>query len=315
MVSYSLRQVRYFITAVEKGSVAEASRHLNISQPSISAAIKGLEEAFGVQLLIRHHASGVSLTPVGSRFYRHAVELLRHAREFEQNALAENDALAGQIDLACYFTFAPLYVPRVVAGFREKYPRVSVNLKDGLQHTLIEGLVSGAFDLALMYDFDLDASIERVVLLPDLLPHAVLPKGHWLADQETTSLKMLAAEPLILLDVPPSGVYFRGLFDELGLTPNIAYSSPSLEMVRGLVGRGLGYSVLITRPAASVTYDGNELVTVPLSDPVRPSTLVLAWPRQSRLTKPAQAFIRFCQIAIPDMRMSDSAPVKDGIQE
>lgn len=58
MASYTLRQLRYFVTTVECGSVAEASRKLYIAQPSISTAIKGLEDGFGVQLLIRHHAQG-----------------------------------------------------------------------------------------------------------------------------------------------------------------------------------------------------------------------------------------------------------------
>jgi DNA-binding transcriptional LysR family regulator len=294
--SYSLRQLRYFIGAVENGSVAAASRQLNISQPSISAAIKGLEEAFGVQLLIRHHASGVSLTPIGQRFYRHAVELLRQSREFEQNALAENDALAGEIELGCYATFAPLYVPRLLGGFREGYPRIAVKVREAVQNVLIEGLLSGSFDLALMYDFGLDPSIDRVVLMPEVRTHAVLPAGHRLAREETVSLRNLAPEPFILLDVPPSGGYFRSLFDALGLEPNLAYSSPSIELVRGLVGRGLGYSVLATRPASNVTYDGHEVVTVPLSDALPTSTLVVAWLRASRLTKPAAAFIRYCEL-------------------
>lgn len=80
MAAYNLRQLKYFITTVECGSVAEASRKLYIAQPSISTAIKGLEDSFGVQLLIRHHAQGVSLTPSGARFYRKAQELLRMAR-------------------------------------------------------------------------------------------------------------------------------------------------------------------------------------------------------------------------------------------
>ena len=65
MAAYNLRQLKYFVTTVECGSVAEASRKLYIAQPSVSTAIKHLEESFGVQLFIRHHAQGVSLTPSG----------------------------------------------------------------------------------------------------------------------------------------------------------------------------------------------------------------------------------------------------------
>jgi DNA-binding transcriptional LysR family regulator len=300
MVSYNLRQLRYFVATVEAGSVAEASRRVNISQPSISASIKALEEGFGVQLLIRHHASGVSLTPVGARFYRHAQELLAHASSFERSALDENDALSGKIELGFYATFGPLYVPSLLTKFRQLYPKVTINLRDGLQNTLIEGLRQGAFDLVLMYDFGLDPSIERIVLLPDLKPHAVLAKSHRLAAETSVSLSMLIEEPFVLLDVPPSGGYFRSIFDEVGLTPNVAYSSPSLEMVRSLVGQGLGYSVLVTKPAADMTYDGHEIVTVPISDLVSTSTMVVAWSRQTQLTKQARALAEFCKIALPD---------------
>ncbi|MFP9018192.1 LysR family transcriptional regulator, partial [Pseudomonas aeruginosa] len=99
MASYTLRQLKYFVTTVECGSVAEASRKLYIAQPSISTAVKGLEESFGVQLFIRHHAQGVSLTPAGARFYSQPKALRRIAHEFEQTALADNAVTAGQNEL------------------------------------------------------------------------------------------------------------------------------------------------------------------------------------------------------------------------
>lgn len=122
MAAYNLRQLRYFVTTADCGSVAEASRKLYIAQPSVSTAIKQLEDSFGVQLFIRHHAQGVSLTPSGARFYRKALELLRVAHEFEQNALADNDVVAGQIDIGCFETVAPLYLPRLIAGFKARWP-------------------------------------------------------------------------------------------------------------------------------------------------------------------------------------------------
>ena len=75
MAAYNLRQLKYFSAVVECGSVAEASRKLYIAQPSVSTAIRQLEDSFNVQLFIRQHASGMSLTPAGTRFYRKAQEL------------------------------------------------------------------------------------------------------------------------------------------------------------------------------------------------------------------------------------------------
>jgi DNA-binding transcriptional LysR family regulator len=302
VAAYSLRQLRYFVTTVECGSVAEASRKLYIAQPSISTAVKGLEESFGVQLLIRHHAQGVSLTPGGARFYRKAQELLRMAKEFEQNALADNDVVAGHIDIGCFETVAPLYLPKLIAGFRERYPGVEINVHDGEQQELVQGLTGGRFDLTIFYEHDLDGTIETEPLMPPQRPYALLPEGHRFAGQEQVSLRDLALEPMILLDVLPSRTYFVSIFEELGLTPNIIFSSPSIEMVRGMVGQGFGFSVLVTRPQHDMTYDGKRVVAVNISDAVTGSGLVAAWLKRAHLTKPAQLFVEYCkeQFALPN---------------
>lgn len=295
MAAYTLRQLKYFVTTVECGSVAEASRKLYIAQPSISTAIKGLEESFGVQLFIRHHAQGVSLTPGGARFYRKAQELLRMAKEFEQNALADNDVVAGQIDIGCFETVAPLYLPRLIAGFRERYPGVEIRLHDGEQQELVQGLTGGRFDLAIFYEHDLDGTIETEPLMPPQRPYALLPEGHRFAGQKQVSLRDLVLEPMILLDVLPSRTYFVSIFEELGLSPNIVFGSPSIEMVRGMVGQGFGFSVLVTRPQSDITYDGKRVVCVDIVEDITGSGLVAAWLKRAHLTKPAQLFVDFCK--------------------
>ena len=295
MAAYTLRQLKYFVTTVECGSVAEASRKLYIAQPSISTAVKGLEESFGVQLFIRHHAQGVSLTPGGARFYRKAQELLRMAKEFEQNALADNDVVAGQIDIGCFETVAPLYLPKLIAGFRNQYPGVEIRLHDGEQQELVQGLTGGRFDLAIFFEHDLDATIETEPLMAPQRPYALVPEGHRFAGQKSVSLRDLASEPMILLDVLPSRTYFVSVFEELGLTPNIAFSSPSIEMVRGMVGQGFGFSILVTKPQSDITYDGKRVVCVDIVEDVTGSGLVAGWLKRSHLTKPAQLFVEYCK--------------------
>ncbi|WPP01684.1 LysR substrate-binding domain-containing protein [Pseudomonas sp. HR96] len=295
MAVYNLRQLKYFVTTVECGSVAEASRKLYIAQPSVSTAIKHLEESFAVQLFIRHHAQGVSLTPSGARFYRKAQELLRVAHEFEQNALADNDVVAGQIDIGCFETVAPLYLPQLIAGFRDRWPGVEVRIRDGEQQELVQALTSGSIDLAILYEHDLDSTIVTAPLMPPQQPYALLPEGHRFASQAKVSLTDLVLEPMVLLDVQPSRTYFVSIFEELGLNPHILFSSPSIEMVRGTVGRGFGFAILVTRPHSPYTYDGQKVVCVPLVEQVTGSGLAAAWLRRSQLTKPAQLFIDHCR--------------------
>ncbi|CAK9886768.1 MAG: HTH-type transcriptional regulator GltC [Candidatus Erwinia impunctatus] len=300
MANYTLRQLRYFVTTVECGSVAEASRQLYIAQPSISHAIKGLEESFGVQLFIRHHAQGVSLTPIGARFYNKALKLIRTAHEFEQNALADNDIVAGKIDIGCFETVAPLILPRLLRGFKQQYPGVDITIRDGEQHELVQGLTAGSFDLALLYQHDLDNSISTELLMPAQKPYVLLPADHPFAQCQQVSLRDLASQPMILLDVQPSRHYFVSLFAHQGITPNIVFSSPPLEMVRGMVGEGFGFALLVTRPFGNTTYDGKAIVTVALEDVVEGSALAAAWLTRNPLTRPAALFVEWCKTQLPE---------------
>ncbi len=295
MAAYTLRQLKYFVTTADCGSVAEASRQLFIAQPAIASAIKSLEESFGVQLLIRHPAQGMSLTPAGTRFHAKAQALLRLARDFEHDALADGDVASGQVDIGCFETVAPLYLPRLIAGFCQRHPGVAIRVHDGEQQELMQGLTGGRFDLAILYDSELDGTISTDALMAPRRPYVLLPAQHRLARQSCVSLRELAREPMILLDVLPSRKYFIQVFEALGLSPNIAFSSPSIEMVRGMVGQGFGFSLLVTRPQSDVTYDGQRLACREIAEDVAGSSLVAAWLKRAPLGRPARLFVDYCK--------------------
>jgi DNA-binding transcriptional LysR family regulator len=111
----------------------------------------------------------------------------------------------------------------------------------------------------------------------------LLPDGHPLAAHERIALADLLDERLVLLDAPPSRDYFLSLFKDVG-EPRLGYRAQSFEMVRGMVAHGLGYSLLATRPASSMSYDGKALVTRPVARPgqVRPDGVVPAARRRAR---------------------------------
>ncbi|MFP8968449.1 LysR family transcriptional regulator [Pokkaliibacter sp. CJK22405] len=295
MKNFTLKQLKYFVTVVETESIAEASRQLHIAQPSISIAVKNLEDSFGQQLFIRHHAQGVSLTPGGRRFYEKAQELLRLAYEFEQNSMADNEQASGTIAIGSFESVAPLYIPRMIAGFKKIYPEITIQLYDGEQHELMDGLHRGRFDLAFLYDLDLDGSIRKEKLNAPHKPYALLPAVHPLAQKKSVSLEELSRVPMILLDVIPSKNYFLSIFTEKGLRPEVAYSSPSIEMVRCMVGQGLGFSVLVTRPRTNLTYDGQELAVVEIDDEMEESTLIMAYLKNNEPTRPARLFMDYCK--------------------
>jgi DNA-binding transcriptional LysR family regulator len=294
MLTYTLRQIEYFAAAADLGSIAQAAARLHVSQPSVSNAISKLESQLGVQLFIRQHAQGVSLTPTGRRLHREARDLLRHAEDLYDNARSTASAITGELSLGCFVTLGPLFMPALVTLFMRDHPGVTITLREAPQDDLISGLDTGQFDLALLYDLEIPGGID-LTQLASFPPYLLLPQNHRLNDAAHITLADLADEPFVLLDLPPSRKYFLGLFERAGLVPHVVFSSPSLETVRGLVGRGVGYSLLVTRPRGDMTYDGQQIVARELDLQKHDSTVCLARLTQSRPTRLMDAFVNFCQ--------------------
>jgi flavin reductase (DIM6/NTAB) family NADH-FMN oxidoreductase RutF len=201
----------------------------------------------------------------------------------------------GQLALGCFQTFAPYVLPALVARLRKLHPSMALMLIEAEQQPLLASLRRGELDLALLYDFGLEADLQ-VEPLAELVPYVLLPQGHALAESVSISLESLVREPFALLDVEPSRDYFLSLFRNRGLDPLVGYRAASFETVRGLVGHGLAYSLLATKPANSMSYDGRALVTRPLAYPVATSQLVLARLASRPMGAGAQAFAQHCRV-------------------
>jgi len=215
-------------------------------------------------------------------------------RRFHQRRLPRGDAAAAALGIGCFQIFAPYILPALVSRLTKLNPAIQLTLVEADQEHLIASLRRRDTDLALLYDFGLgeDLQLER---LAELTPYVLLAEGHPLAESAGISLADLVEEPLVLLDIDPSRDYIMSLFRDAGLTPQVGFRSRSLEMVRGFVGHGLGYSLLATKPANNMTYDGRALVSRPLTSAVKNSGLVLATLRGRPMSPLAQEFAEHCR--------------------
>jgi DNA-binding transcriptional LysR family regulator len=301
-VRYTLRQLEYVVAAAEAGSVTVAADRTHASQPTVSAAIARVERSLGVQLFIRHHAQGLSVTPAGREFVREAGSLLRHASEVEGLALALTAEVTGPLGIGCLVTLAPLIGPWLCQSFERRHPGTAIELHESGQDGLLAGLRSGSLAAALTYDLELgpDIAFTRLAELP---PHALLPVAHRLAGRRAVPLDRLAREPFVLLDLPLSREYFRSLFVACGLEPQISRRSPHLEVVRAMVANGFGYTIVNAIPVNDRALDGAQLCARPLAGEHRPMRLGLATLGSLRQTRGAIAFREHCMEAAGSGRL------------
>ncbi len=188
----------------------------------------------------------------------------------EQDGHSEGNIL----HVACFATIGPFFIPGLVRTFLERAPNTQFRFFEGSEREIEQAHQVTPFDLILMYDSPALTDCPRETLAT-VSPHVLLPSGHPLCQHHHISLRELAEQPMVLLDLSPSRDFFTSLFAEHGLRPSIRFRSPSFETVRGLVANGLGYSILVSRPASAMSYDGGALVTRPLQETVTPGRLIL----------------------------------------
>ncbi|MGW8765903.1 LysR family transcriptional regulator [Streptomyces sp. NPDC055815] len=296
-MTLSLRQLTYFVAAAEAGTIAGAAAREHISQSTVSLAISELERTLGVQLFLRRQAKGLTITQAGQAVLADARPLLAHADELVSSARSLGGQLSGSLTIGCYTTLAPFLMPGVLEGFAEEHPTVELSFTEGSQVELQENLLNGSCELALLYDLDLQPGVH-VEKLYSTRPHVLLPRAHPLAQRGSVSLHDLADDSMILLDYPPSRHYFTQLLESLDIRPVIRHTTSSFETVRSLVARGLGYSLLIQRPASGVSYEGIPLVACTIREPVPDMPVLLAWPAHAKPTRRATAFADYCRRAL-----------------
>ncbi|WP_172329682.1 LysR substrate-binding domain-containing protein [Mangrovicoccus sp. HB161399] len=298
---FTLRQLEYFVAVGECGSIALAAEKVNVSSPSISAAISQLEAEFGLQLFVRRHAQGLSLTQGGLRFLDHARDVLDRARRLNDLSNDITGQVRGPLNVGCLGTFAQIVLPQVRRGFVDRYPEVVFRQFERDQSELFDGLRSAKLDLAVTYDLDIPNDLDFVPLV-SLPPYVLLPEDHALAHLDAITPEMLAGFPMVLLDLPLSAEYFLSFFREAGVAPDIAERTRDMAVMRSLVANGFGYSIANIRPVTDLAPDGGRLRFVPLTGPVRPMTLGLLVPQGAQAALTVRAFIEHCQAEITPTR-------------
>lgn len=296
---YTFRQLEYFVAAGETGSITIASERINISQPSISTAISHLERELGVQLFIRHHALGLSLTPAGRTLLREAKLVLEHAEQLYSLASSAGDQVRGRLTVGCFVTLAPMVMPELIHSFTSAFPATQLHHVELNHEQLLDGLRRAEIDVVITYDLQIPAEINFFPLAK-LPVHVVVSDAHPLASRPAVALDELVSEPLMLLDLPLSREYFLALFMKEGLEPRIGGRSAHQDVLRTMVANGHGYMLANVRPRADTALDGRRVTRVRLAGEHRPMVIGLATLAQLSKSRLVEAFQNHCKAFVSD---------------
>ena len=290
---FTLRQVSCFVAACEEGGVGAAATRLHLAQATVSAAIADLERTLAVPLLVRGPRQRAVPTPVGRDLLPEARAVLDAAASLGERSAELRGTVAGELPVGFLVTVAPVAAPRVFTAFESRWPEAQAVLRTGDQETLFDWLRTSEIDLAVTYDLGLDDTV-RFEALATYPPYALVGAGHRLVRRRSVTLAELAAEPLILLDMPLSREYFLSLFKDAGVEPWIARRGGDPELVRSLVAHGYGYTLANALPRATQAVDGTPLRAVAVRGPVTAPRIGIARRAGVEPTRTAAAFAEAC---------------------
>lgn len=299
MLRFTLRQLEYFVAVGEAGGIAAASEKVNVSSPSISAAINQLEKEFGLPLFVRQHAQGLSLTQPGRRMMERAKLVLQEADGLMDLAGDISGTVRGPLSIGCLVTFAQVVLPSVRRSFEIEYPEVRVHQHELNQSEIFSFLRRAEIDVALTYDLNLPADLQFVSLL-ELPPYAIVNETHPLAHLPAVSVEELKNHPMVLLDLPFSSDYFLSFFAQIDATPVIAERTRDMAVMRSLVANGFGYSIANVRPLNDCSPDGKPLKFIPLVGAVRPMRMGLLMSNDADTASVVRAFVQHCSEQLQD---------------
>jgi LysR family hydrogen peroxide-inducible transcriptional activator len=271
----TLTELRYVVAVAEERHFGRAAAKSFVSQPSLSASIRKIEDELGVRLFERGK-SGVLVTEVGAQVVAQARRTLEEAARVKAVAKQGRNPLAGPLRLGVIHTIAPYLLPHLVAALRRLAPQMPLDIEEDMTANLDRLLREGAVDVAILALPFEAPGIETLAVYDEAFQVAV-PANHPLARRRRVPITVLDTDELLLL---PAGHCLRdqvlGNCTEFSRAPPPGRQGNSLETLRSMVASGLGITVL---PATALTErHASALVrSIPFEGAPPQRRVALAW--------------------------------------
>ena len=293
----TLTELKYIVAVAREKHFGRAADACYVSQPTLSVAVKKLEDELDVKIFERS-AGEVTVTPLGEDIVRQAQSVLEQAAAIKEIAKRGKDPLAGALTLGVIYTIGPYLLPELVRQAIARTPQMPLMLQENFTVKLLEMLRTGEIDCAILAEPFPDTGLAMAALYDEPFMAAV-PSSHPLAERDSVSTEDLKNETMLLLG---TGHCFRD--HVLEVCPEFAryasnaegirrtFEGSSLETIKHMVSAGMGVTLVprlsvprdaLHRSARRRKSDDNHIRYLPIQDadgggpPMR--RVVLAWRR------------------------------------
>jgi DNA-binding transcriptional LysR family regulator len=269
-----LGQLEAFVEAQRRGSITRAAEALDLTQPTVTARLRGLERELGTQLLARGRR-GVTLTAAGRRFLPRAIAALEAVRRGVADTRSARDAHGGFLTLGLASDLALYLAPAALAKFARTHPDVEVTVRSGRSRAVAEALRADEIEIAL---------VSQLVVLPELASRplftedvpVVVGKSHPFARRARVAMEDLALSGLVVRD---PAAYLHALtlayFAQAGTAPRILMELDNTEACKRVVLAGFG-AALLPEMAIREELRRGELVAVRVEGASTPTRTIHA---------------------------------------
>jgi LysR family cys regulon transcriptional activator len=258
----TLQQLKYLVAIADSGlNITAAAERLYTSQPGISKQLKLLEQELGVQLFTRKGKSLAAITPAGRDVIARARRIMREAENIRNLASDLSGEQEGTLSIGTTHTQARHVLPDVIREFRERYPKINLELHQGTSEQIAELVAAGRVDFAIATGSR--QLFPGLVLLPCFRWDRIIlvPNGHPLTKARQLTLAALAEHPLVTYVFGTTGESsFKRAFAEQGLEPNVVFTARDADIIKTYVRMGMG--VGIVAPMAYECQDQKDLTAL-----------------------------------------------------
>ncbi|GFO55314.1 LysR family transcriptional regulator [Geomonas sp. Red276] len=281
------RQLRYFVEVATTASFTRAAEGLRIAQPALSMSIKKLEEELELTLFNRQDRK-VSLTAEGEIFLLHARRVLDDLKAAELEMAELKGLSKGEVRIGIPPMISAYFFPDIIRDFHRAFPKLKLAVHGEGAARIQRMIAQGELDMGVVAGESFPDTLETRHFLREEVVVCV-PPGHRFATAGSVTLAEFISEPLIFYK---EGYFIREFFlealKESEARPEIVFETNLFSLVRSLVRNGTGISILLRMVVA----DDSELVAVSFDPPLY-LDLLIAWKRQSYLSRANRAFAEF----------------------